>query len=466
MSRGAIAAAAVVLGAAGPVAADSVAIEAYTGKRPDNAGQLLGPVFEELTAQGFRVGYDGVGRLFEGKVSRSARTAAGMPGDFADEVERGHKAWINGKFEEAIQILGPAIETAHGNAAVVSQDRKLRAEVQRALVDLALAHQRNGDPDEALNVMSELLRSFPELAITKASHGPDAFALFDAARKALANRGTLVVEVVDSGTSVFVDEQYATAGTLRRADMYPGLYRIYAAKGALEGRTYNVEIKPGEESRITIDIGFDAALHVDPTWTGLAFASAKDRDELEGTYAAAFAKLTGATAIAVVGIDNVRGHQAIVGSLVPLDGGPELRRASVPLEASSDKRRALARFLAGDDSAKASVDVDDPSATPADRRARATSRWGILKYLATGVGLAAAGTGAYLLTLDGDCQTDADPCPKVYNTALPGWSLVGGGVALVGLGIYMFATDTKKVEHVAVVPTADGGVMAFLRGEF
>src|SRR5258706_6409443 len=117
-----------VIGARAASADSGIVIEAYTGARPDNAGRLLGPVLEELTTRGFSVGYDGVGRRFEGEVSRSARTAQGMPGDFSDAVDRGHKAWIDGKYDQAVEILAPLIETAHGNAAAVSQDSKLRGQ--------------------------------------------------------------------------------------------------------------------------------------------------------------------------------------------------------------------------------------------------------------------------------------------------------------------------------------------------
>ena len=121
MGRGLVVVVVGVLGARAAAADNGVVIESYTGARPDNAGRLLGPVLEELTTRGFTVGYDGIGRKFEGEVSRSARTAAGMPGDFADSVDSGHKAWIAGRYDEAVSILSPLIETAHGNAAALTR---------------------------------------------------------------------------------------------------------------------------------------------------------------------------------------------------------------------------------------------------------------------------------------------------------------------------------------------------------
>jgi len=461
------------------VADRGIVVESYTGARPENAGRLLGPVLEELATRGFAVGYDGVGRKFEGEVSRPGRSPAGMPGDFADAIERGHKAWIDGKFDDAISILSPLIEAAHANAAAVSQDAKLRADVQRGLVDLALAYQRQGDPAGARDAMSERIRAFPEAPLSRAAHGPEAFELYEATKKALgsAGRGTLIVDVADDATQVFVDEQYARNGAVRRTDLFPGVYRVYAALGQREGRTYKVEVRADAEARITIDVGLDSVLHVEPSWTGMSFVSVNERERFEGGYAASFARLAHANAVAVVGVDTVRGRLALVGSLVSLDDGSELRRASLAIdpEPSSDRRRALARFLAGDDAAGAQLDIEDPDARnknraaelrlPSDRHHRG-SRWGALKYVTTGLGIVAGGVGAYLLVLDGGCASDIRPCPELYDYTVPGWSLAGGGAALLGLGIYMFVTDHPSPERtVTVVPTR-GGALASVRLSF
>jgi hypothetical protein len=140
---------------------------------------------------------------------------------------------------------------------------------------------------------------------------------------------------------------------------------------------------------------------------------------------------------------------------------------------STTRLRALARYLAGDDAAKGSVDVEavgegavvPPGGDPIrDRGERpGGSRWGVLRFLTTGAGVAAAGVGTYLLVIDGNCPrevTPPTPCPDVYETSTPGWALVGGGAALIGVGIYMFATNTKEAPPVAIVPDRRGGAIA------
>ena len=76
-------------------------------------------------------------------------------------------------------------------------------------------------------------------------------------------------------------------------------------------------------------------------------------------HAALFGNAVEASAIAVVGIDQVHGHPAIIGVLVDRISGTEIRRASVALEPDPGEQRmnALAQFLAGENLAPAGIDV-------------------------------------------------------------------------------------------------------------
>ena len=472
-------AAALLALAGAPAGADTgIVLESYTGVRHEDAARLVGPVLDELTTRGYVVGYDGVGRKFETEVSRPGRTAAGLPADFIGGIDRGHRAWVKGAFEDAVRILSPLIEAAHANAAIVAQDAGVRDAVKSGLIDLALAQHGNGDPGAARETIAELLRAFPDAVISRATHGPVAFELFDSTRRALAagGKGTLSIEVTDTSTVIFLDERYERVGSVSRTDLIPGTYRVYASAGQRTGRIYEVAVRAGAETRLTIDGGFDSVLHIAPGWTGLLFHSGAERERLETTYAAKFARMAHASAAIVVGVDTVRGRLAVVGALVSLHSGREIRRASVALDPdpSTTRLRALARYLAGDDDAKGSVDVeaigeggavvgDGRRDTGGDRRPASDSRWGVLRFITAGAGVAAAGVGTYLLVLDGDCKstvTPPTPCPDVYENSTAGWALVGGGAALIGVGIYMFATNAKEAPPVAIVPDRRGGAIA------
>jgi hypothetical protein len=75
--------------------------------------------------------------------------------------------------------------------------------------------------------------------------------------------------------------------------------------------------------------------------------------------------------------------------------------------------------------------VDTVSGAPSPTRWARLPRW--QKVLGVGAiltGLAAVGSGAYLLWLDGQAACQPAPCQSSnYNTALAGWLLMAGGAA-------------------------------------
>lgn len=450
------------LAPAGLARADrKIAIEVYSGPRPADAGRLMAPVLEELAVRGFDVGYDGIGRRFEGEVSMASRTKDGLPGDFATQIDNAHKAWTQGQFEEAQSILTPLIDAAHGNAAAIANDSKLVPLIQSALVDLALAQARLGDPGGATAAMAELVRSFPGFTVTKAKFGPEAAKLFDDTRQELAKQGTgnLIVTAAADGTQFFVNEQYKRTGSAYRDSLLPGKYRIYASLGALEGRTYVVEVKPGEDTHVDIDVQLDAVMHIDAAWTGLALDSPEARAQ-QYHYAVKMARLAGASAVALIGIVDNGDRMVMVGETVSMESERMRSQGVLSLDPvpNTDRRKALARYLTGDESAKGSL--DDPNALATVRRTAGHRRWGAWKYVVSVIGLAGVGVGGYLLAIDGSCAEGSDPCKRDYDTSQSGWAVAGGGAAFLTLGIIMFATDKVGPERaVTLVPTR-GGAMA------
>jgi hypothetical protein len=139
---------------------------------------LLSPLLDELAARGFVAGPEAVGRRFEQLGSRPAMIANGLPDGFADKVESGHKAWVGGDFDRAIQILRPLVDAAHASPGAFAQNQPLRDKLLKALIALALSDLRIGDRSAARNVFGEVLRSFPEAQLSRATYGPEAFDAF------------------------------------------------------------------------------------------------------------------------------------------------------------------------------------------------------------------------------------------------------------------------------------------------
>jgi hypothetical protein len=464
--------------AAAPAHAGGIALEAYTGDRPADASRLLSPILDELAARGFSAG-DTVARTYETKVSRPAQTPAGLPPDFSAQVDAGFKHWVGGRFDEAIKVLVPLVDAAHANTGLIAKEQPLRDPLLKGLIALALSQQRTGDQGATRATFAEILRSYPDAQLPRANYGAEAFDLFEQVRHEVNGSGKakLTVEVGEDGAVVFVDELYRAVGTTT-LDLAPGEYRVCLLTDKRPSRSHRVVLRANENAKLAIDAGLDRAVHTNG-WTGLAFATGADREAHEGTYAAHIAVQLGATAVAVVGIDQVRGRPAVVGSLVSLQTGREIRRASVAMDPdpSSDRLKALARYLAGDEPA-AGLDVQTPGAAPVDGKvpphdegpATSSGRWGGWKWIAGGGAIAALGVGGYLAYQDGRCQDTPLPgrsCNNVYATSPADYVVLGAGVALAGVAVYLFATGREShPAHTAFVAPASGGAVAGVVGSF
>jgi hypothetical protein len=455
--------------------AGGIVLESYTGERAADAPRLLAPVLEELSRRDYAAG-DTIARTYETQVSRAA--SGGLPADFAAQVDRGFKAWVGGRFDEAVKVLVPLVETAHANTGAFAKDPSLRDPLLKALIALALAYQRIGDPSAMRSTFAEILRSFPDAQISRATYGPDAQQAFEQVRRdtQAAGRGKLTVKV-DESAVVFINEAYRAAGSTT-VELSPGEYRVVVMMNKQPSRNHRVAVRANAATTVEIDAKLDQAIRT-TGYTGLSFASQADRDAHEASYAQKFARAIGASAVAVVGIDDVRGRSAVVGSLVSLQTGREIRRASIPVEPdpSRDKLRALARFLAGDDPAPgldvqfsgASTDAGTAgTATPTrgqhdagEPASGGGGRWGGWRFVTAGIAVAALGTGATLSILNNDCTETPPPgqqCRDFYAFQPAGYITLAGGAAFAVLSIYLFATHTTAP---VVAPTQGGATIGF-----
>lgn len=472
----------VLLLCAAPVSAEGVVVESYTGSRPGDATRWLAPLYDELSTRGF-ASTDALARSYDRRVSRVSTTP--LPDEFSSQVERGHKAWIEGRFGDAIDTLQPLVQTAHASAASIAQSQAHRQKVFKALVALALSHQRRGDLAEARATLTEILRSFPDAQLSRGTYGPDAYQLFESVRRDVgrAGRARLSIKVPDAGV-VFINERFENVGSVSKTDLIPGPYRVFVQVGKKTSRTHTIELSADDERILAVDLGYDVALHTAP-WTGFEFATDTEREKNENRYATRFAGEAGADAVVVVGVDVVRGRPALVGSLVDMRTSRDIRRASLALdpEPSETRVRALARFLGGDDSVEGlDIEVDDsgsPPSTAGDRR------W----MLWSGIGGVVVGTavgGGLALTLHLDARAAADELERTCaasctpdqvralqeqqrtsnrNAIIAGVS--GGAIVVTGIAFIIASRfgGNAQSDSVALVP-ARGGVVGFYTGTF
>jgi hypothetical protein len=455
-----------------------IVLESFTGGKSEAEAEQIKPLLDALASKGYVGGYDFVGRAFEARVSRPA-IDGGLPADFEKKVEAGSKAFFGGKYEEAINTLAPLVDVARANSGAFAQNQGALGKLETAMIVLALSQQRNGDSGAMQTMFAELIRSFPDKKVERGIYGAEAVTQFEQAKKALAatGTGTLVVQsTVDTGV-IYVNERVQQPGKLTLDKLPAGEYRVFVMlAGNQLSRVHRVNVRARDTSLVTIDAAYDRVVQTSQTWTGLAFANAADRERSEIEHASRFAGALDASAVAIVGIDTVRGKPMIVGALINRNRNADIRRASVALDPKPSQERlvALAVFLAGDGPAPEGIEVEIVSAPnvpiapgpgPVDPGSEKRG-WGGWKYLTGALALGALGVGGYLVAIDGTCPQDVQmgaQCPNLYNTGVPGYLSLGGGVALAGVTVYLFvrAGSKSKPSAAFVMPTRDGAVASF-----
>lgn len=464
--------------------APGIVIEAHTGARSPDASRLLAPLYEELVGRGF-VGGEVLARRYEAAVSRPAISRTGLPVDFADRVDHGHKAWIIGKFDEAVETLGRAIAAARANPGVFAHNQVLHDRLLKGLISLALSQHRKGEAAAARATIGEILRSFPDAALSRAQYGADAYALFEEVRRAAADngRGRLIVRPSLESAVVFLNERFEKVGTTTKGDLIPGEYRVYVQIGKRPSRAHHVAIRANQETTLAIDGAYDAVVHTSGGWTGLLFADASDRARHEARYAATLARELGAREVVVIGIDQVQGRPALVGALVDRATGRWLRRASLALDPdpSSERVRTLARFLTGEAPAEGlavQVRQGQPVLGGADGGPRPRRRWMRWSGIAAlGLGAVGLGTGlTYALDArarDRDLQEIcAVSCTSAQALTLEDardqatrraiiFASVGGAVLATGVVLVLLSGSRDPDPVVTIAPLPGGAIASY-----
>ncbi|NVB80803.1 MAG: hypothetical protein HOV81_20570 [Kofleriaceae bacterium] len=467
----------VLVGFMGTAHAKNVVLESYTGERPADAARLMAPILEELFKKDYETG-DTIARAYETRVSSAAQRPGGMPPDFAQQVDARFKLWVDGQFSGALDRLGPLVELAHGNSGEFARNPNLRQALQKALIGRALAQQRIGDLGAMAETFKELLRSDSNAAISRATYGPEAAKAFEEVRRQMQTegKGKLTIKLDDDAATVFIDEVYRGVGSMT-VELSPGDYRVVAMSNKLPSRNHRVTVKAGGEAVVEIDPKLDQSI-VTNGYTGLSFANRAERVRNQGKFAARFAKALGANAIALVGIDQVDGKNVVVGMLVSLETGEQIRSAMIPVspDPTTQLLKSLAVFLTGGEAvpglnvlpiggAAEHVTDDGQIVTRPDggslRDTAPSGRWGGWRWLTGGVGLAGLATGAVLVGLDGRCSKEppaGQQCNDLYATATPGYIALGAGAVIAGISVYLFATHESG--HVATVTPTQGGAVA------
>lgn len=459
---------------------EGIALEVHTGTRSPDADRLLKPILEELATNKISTGA-AIAVPINSISLPAIDTANPLPPNFPALVDQGQKLFFTGNFEAAIGQLTPLIESAHKNAAAIAQDQSLLESVRRAYIVVALAQSRRGDSGAMTETFKELARAFPAMKIDKVTYGPDAVTYFNQAHQDVmaSGMGKLHVKIDGMAGTVFVDEQFRAPGATT-VEVTAGDHRVLVlTPNGQSSRTHRVTVKGGGEATVTIDTSLDQALHVEG-WTGFDFANAQDREQHESIYAAKLANQVGARSVVIIGIDEQKGRKVIVGSLISLENGREIRRAQVAMvpEPSTSQKKGLAEFLISGSASPGveqvqvsdkQVDVASLEQTPSVQgssgptltRDRRWSGWQWISLTAT-VGL--AGAGGALFYLDGKCKGEmpvGHPCNEVYHNEPAAAVVLISAAPVAALTIYLMVTQKEQVpSNIAWIAPLDHGAVA------
>jgi hypothetical protein len=281
---------------------------------------------------------------------------------------------------------------------------------------------------------------------------------------------------------VFINERFENVGSFIKGDLPPGRYRVFVQIAKRLSRVHEAVIEPDKETVLQIDPDYDAALQTSGAHIGFSFADDAARKKHESLYAARFADELGASSIAVVGTESIQARPSLVGSVVGIHSGKDLRRASLALEPmpTVERIRALAAFLAGDEPAEG-LEVELGEALHVEGEAAGAHGPGWM--LGTGIGglvLGVAG-GALAAKFVVDARDTGDELHRVCAVSCTSEQALGlqskqktanrnaiisgaAGVALAATGVTLIVIwRMKKTSSnpIAIGPTRDGVYASF-----
>jgi hypothetical protein len=217
----------------------------------------------------------------------------------------------------------------------LAHDRDARSLLHYVLVKLTRAYQIERVPDAARLAdtrMEELVRVFPDRPLDPEHNERELYDLYDRVRKRVLAAAQLTVPL-PTGAQLYV-EGLALAPTTPLA---LGSYRVFATSAAGDGRVHAIEL--ARETRLTIDLPLEAALHDDPS-PSLRFASPAARMMEEPALVARLGRALGTSRVYVAGA----AAEATLG-LWAYDVGSGARARLVAAVGTSESPPPIARLV-------------------------------------------------------------------------------------------------------------------------
>lgn len=349
------------------------------------------------------------------------------------------------------------------------------------------------DEPAALQAFATVLRTRPDLNLSRREYSPKTIQLWEKARKRLLSlpRGSLAVESDPAGAKVMLDgKEVGTTPFIGR--YYHGQYHLHVIHPGTGGavRWVQIEDKP---ARFRFQLSFEGALRLDNVHPCVRLPAG--RKSLPDHWWPWLGDRLGLRFLVVVRRIEDQGRPYLTASLVDLERGRRLREASLELAGTQDamlKQAAvdLSDFLVTGKAAP-SLKVEKLPQAPQPDMARATQQIPELPihyaprpwyrswwpYAAAGGAALALGIGSHLAS--DHYQREADNAASVagqksaqdkadtwMGVAIAGYA-VAGAAAVTALIIELTYEPVEVFPGSALVPSVGPGQIGFvLVGEF
>lgn len=439
------------------VAPRGIALQAQVGE-PSPQTAIVGPVLRELERQGYASRPASISALLGGHAPRPGIADRGITTrDIAALSERGIAAFDHAQYEQAIALLGIAVDKIRDNPGLGVLDAGHAQVAFRTFVGLALGQARLGLASDSAETMMEVVRTFPLQPVSRSEYGPEAEAFFRAVQKQAhaMGRGQLAITTGEPRALVFVNGELRGSGRAHLSGLIPGRYRVLIQVPGSDGRRFEVEVRADRSAALEVDWPAVSALTVSETWVGFAYADEAGR-ATEPARASGLARQWGHETIIVVGATEVDGARAAIGTLYDARGAVVRSAIAIPGD-DPTKLYALASFLAtGTASRDLRVVLGAAGSRPAaaDQRARP----GYARWLIVAAGALALGAGGSLLLIDQDYgyRDAAGNRPAHYRDTAPLGIAVGlAGLATVGIGMWVTRIPDRPAQpSLSIAPSA------------
>src|SRR5262249_4269966 len=144
--------------------------------------------------------------------------------DAQRQVDTAYQHFVDGDYARALTLAQTALTTYDAAPAHLAREPALRELRYKALLIAARSAEGQGHQQEAFGSMAEVIRSFPDRPVSSSQFDPKVSALYHSVKEELGRQGScsLEVKVDDSTATVFVDEQFAGAGSAKLGPIAPG----------------------------------------------------------------------------------------------------------------------------------------------------------------------------------------------------------------------------------------------------